>query len=353
LIQADDSLVSETAMPEAGAGVAVDSEGTSRTRSQPKRKLASFALRLALGFGVLGFLLWRADLGLVLQTMARVSLVWLGLALLVQLVGKLIWAMRWSATLDIFGFHAPLGILVRGILIGQFFNNFLPSSVGGDFYRGFWILDDPKLYRKSLFLVFTERFLGLIALGLVALPALLFLVVRGRPVWDANLLGIFLLLVGLCATTVVFHPSVFGWIDRRLRPLRARPLADLRGKLLESLRLLQEAGWLRSKAFLLSLVVQLVGVAFYYCLGRGLGVPMAAWQYLVVVPLVVVATILPVTFNGLGIREGALVLLTGALGIDVTPNEALALGLLSSAVLVLVSLIGGGFYIVGKRHGTR
>jgi hypothetical protein len=80
---------------------------------------------------------------------------------------------------------------------------------------------------------------------------------------------------------------------------------------------------------------------------------MVGWQYLVVVPLVVVATVIPLTVNGLGIREGALVVLTGALGIDVTANEAIALGLLSSVVLVLVSLIGGGFYIVGKRHGTR
>jgi uncharacterized protein (TIRG00374 family) len=353
MAQAQDRTTPGRSVPEVSRGESDGSTGTGQAQSLARRKPLAFGLRLGLGLIVLGVLLWKADLGLVLQSMAGVSLVWLALAFLVQLAGKVIWAMRWSATLDIFGFHVPLGILVQGIFIGQFFNNFLPSSVGGDFYRGFWILDDPKLYRKSMFLVFMERFLGLIALGFVAFPALLFLVVRGKPVWDVDLLLIFGLLAGLCGTVIVLHPAVAGWIDRRLPSIRARPLVDLRRKLLESIRVLHEAGWLRSKAFLLSLVVQLVGVAFYYCLGRGLGVPMVGWQYLVVVPLVVVATVIPLTVNGLGIREGALVVLTGALGIDVTANEAIALGLLSSVVLVLVSLIGGGFYIVGKRHGTR
>ena len=265
----------------------------------------------------------------------------------------MIWAMRWSATLDIFGLHVPLGILVRAIFIGQFFNNFLPSSVGGDFYRGYWILDDPKLYRQSMFLVFLERLLGLIALGFVAFPALLFLVVRGRPVWDANFLVILGMLAALCGSAILLHPDVYGWLDRRLAPIRVRAVVDLRRKLLESIRLLYQAGWLRSKAFLLSFLVQLVGVAFYYCLGRGLGASMVGWQYLVIVPLVVMATVVPVTINGLGIREGALVVLTGAMGFDMTASESVALGLLSSMVLLLVSLIGGGFYIAGKRQNAR
>ena len=353
IAQAVDGTTLGRIVPEGGTGGADDSKGKGEAQSPPKRSPLVFGLRLAFGLGVIGVLLWKTDLGMVLQTIARVSLAWLALALVVQLAGKVIWAMRWSATLDIFGLHVPLGILVRAIFIGQFFNNFLPSSVGGDFYRGYWILDDPKLYRQSMFLVFLERLLGLIALGFVAFPALLFLVVRGRPVWDANFLVILGMLAALCGSAILLHPDVYGWIDRRLAPIRVRAVVDLRRKLLESIRLLYQAGWLRSKAFLLSFLVQLVGVAFYYCLGRGLGASMVGWQYLVIVPLVVMATVVPVTINGLGIREGALVVLTGAMGFDMTASESVALGLLSSVVLLLVSLIGGGFYIAGKRQDAR
>ncbi|MEX2030594.1 MAG: lysylphosphatidylglycerol synthase transmembrane domain-containing protein [Anaerolineales bacterium] len=321
--------------------------------AKPVGRIVGPVLRVGVSVGVMAVLLSKADLGRVGQTIAQVSLIWLGLALAVQLVGKVVWAMRWSATLAIFGFSAPLGVLVRGIFIGQFFNSFLPSSLGGDFYRGYWILDDSKFYRQSLFLVFLERFLGLIALGFVSFPALVLLIVRGGPAWDGNLLFMLCLLAGLCSSPIVLHPRVYGGIDRRLASIRVWRVAPLRRKVLEGIRLLHQAGWLRSRAFLLSCGVQLVGVGFYYCLGRGLGLPLSGWHYLVVVPLVAIATVLPVTINGIGVREGTLVMLTGALRVDMPASDSLALGLLASVMILLISLIGGGVFLAGKRRESR
>jgi hypothetical protein len=91
---------------------------------------------------------------------------------------------------------------------------------------------------------------------------------------------------------------------------------------------------------------------FFYCLGRGLGLPLEAWHYFVIIPLMVVATLLPISFNGLGVREGALILLTAALGAQIDPAQGIALGLMAAFVILVISLIGGGFYIVGAWEQT-
>ena len=96
----------------------------------------------------------------------------------------------------------------------------------------------------------------------------------------------------------------------------------------------------------------MIGIAFVYSIGKALGLSLELWHYFIIVPIQVLVTLLPISINGLGVREWILILITGALSTNVTSPEAISLGLLMTLVGLVVSLIGGGFYVVGNRQAT-
>lgn len=92
-----------------------------------------------------------------------------------------------------------------------------------------------------------------------------------------------------------------------------------------------------------------MGIAFYYCLGRSLSLALSLGHYFVLAPLVALLTMIPISLNGIGVREGSLIVLTAALGASVEADQAVALGLLSSIVVLAVSLLGAIVYVGGRR----
>lgn len=329
-------------------GLTMDlSTGAPDKVSAKKRSRLWLLVRLIVGLGVTGYLIWRADLQQFLDAILDIDPFWLAMAFTAQIVAKFFWAWRWSVLLDIFKIESSPLRLLKGVYVGVFFSNFLPTSVGGDLYRAFWILDDKRHYTKSIFIVFVERFIGIVSLAYLALIPFLLLLRQGFGLWDGQEFTL-LVVVALCLTIFALHPTVFDAIDRIVGN-RIGLLKGIRRKVSEALHVWHSAGMRKWHVFFLSLGVHLIGIAFFYFLGRGMQLPMAAWHYLIIVPLTVIVMVLPISFNGLGLREGTLVLLTGALSTGVSPAEAIALGLLSSIVSLLVSLLGMLFYVTEER----
>ncbi len=324
------------------------STGAQDKAGPKKRSKLGLVVRLVLGLGVTAYLIWRADLQQFLDAITAIDPFWLAMAFVAQIVAKFFWARRWSVLLDIFQIHSSPLRLLKGVYVGVFFSNFLPTSVGGDLYRAFWILDDKRHYTKSIFVVFVERFIGIVSLAYLALIPFLLLLRQGLGLWDGQAFTL-LVVVALCLVIFALHPAVFDTVDRLVGE-RVGLFKDARQKVSKALHVWHDAGARKWQVFILSLGVHFIGIAFFYFLGRGMHLPMAAWHYLIIVPLTVIVMVLPISFNGLGLREGTLVLLTGALNTGVTPAEAIALGLLSSIVSLLVSLLGMLFYITEDRR---
>jgi len=96
----------------------------------------------------------------------------------------------------------------------------------------------------------------------------------------------------------------------------------------------------------LSLVVQLANVVLAWLIGEGLGLRIPPLYYGVLIPLVSILTLLPISLNGMGLREGGTVLLLAPLG--VSSASAVTLSLLIFAVYTAASLTGGVFYLLGR-----
>lgn len=306
--------------------------------------MASFLLKLAVS-AVLVYLLLRAiDTDALLRHLFAAD--GLSVALAIVLLGSLspLQALRWRLIIRALGGALPLLTLWLTALIGQFFNQTLPSTIGGDGMR-IW-----RAYKAGLTLgaaassVILDRLAGLLALLLIAaggLP-LLFPLMNDAPERWAIPIVIAAGIAGFAAIMV---------LDRLPRGLRRwRPVAwasgfsaDARLVFLSPRRLAPILAW--------SLIMYLVAIASVYVIARGLGIDVDFIVCLVLVPPVVLVSTVPVSIAGWGVREGAMVAAFGLVG--VAPDQALALSVLFGLAVMVVGLPGGLIWFVTGRDRAR
>jgi len=223
--------------------------------------------------------------------------------------------------------------------VGMFFNLFLPTSVGGDVVRT-WRLARceggalPKERRRTAaFLsVFGDRLNGLVALIAVAGVAAL-CCPAAPPAWVG---GTVAGLVGAAALVLASLP----WLGRlgRLHP-RLRVLSDAAAAYARNPRTL-------AAATALSLAVQAANAVVWGLMGAALDLPVPPAYYGVVAPLAALLALLPVSVNGVGLREAAAVLLLAPLGVG--PAEAVTFSVLTFAAATAASLGGAGCLVFGR-----
>lgn len=298
--------------------------------------------RLAGSAVLISFLAWRLDWGKVTAAFrgldVRFWLAALGLQLFTQVVSTWRWQM--------FARSLRLGGTFRNYLayyfVGMFFNLVLPTSVGGDVVRAWYLAHRPGSgsgRKMPAFLsVLADRVSGVVVLAAVACAAALFSGTE-LPGWIA--LAVFLVGAGAFAG-VVGLPV----LDRMLH------LPHFATARLERLRRISRGGMvyyrdvtLMAKTTALSLVVQVNSVMVMGLIGAGLGLPVPPLYYGLLMPLVTLLTLLPVSVNGMGLREASTVFLLAPLGVG--PGEAVTLALLLFAAQTSAGLVGLVPYLAG------
>jgi uncharacterized protein (TIRG00374 family) len=323
-------------------------------------------LRLAAGLLLLGVVAWKTDWSQVAQTFAGIRWeLWL-LAVVVYALTQVVSSLRWQLLSHPLGFRRPLHQHTAFFFIGMFFNLVLPTSVGGDVVRAWYLAHSAEPgsrgglahgpgRRMAAFLsVFIDRFSGLVVLiALTAVAALLSPVTL--PPWLAG--GVWLLTVGAFFGTAFL--LVVGFVYRRAE-VSTHPSPTAQGtvaKLVDQMRRfalsLVGAVTVYSRhpqlfvvTTLLSLVVQAANVVVVWLVGEALGLPVPVGYYFVMVPLVSLATLLPVSVGGMGVREAATAVLLAPLGIST--GAAVSLSFLSFVTYATISLGGVGFYLFGN-----
>lgn len=291
-----------------------------------------FLVKGAVSVILIWLLLREQDVGALLHQMLAVdrgALILAGAGLWVLSIPS---TLRWSQILEAMGYRLAFRITFPIVLIGLFFNLTLPSSVGGDVVR-MWKAHRAGLPGATAIVsVLIDRMVGLGALLLLILAALpvLFSLISNRTAQGGVLL---LLGLGLLGFAVAVMLDRLPLALSRFRIVRGivRLSADLR-------RVLLVPRW-AAPTVLLSLINQGGAVAVVTILAKGLGLPVGWLQCLLVVPLALLATVVPISVAGWGVREGAFVAGFGFVGVPA--SGALALSVLFGLLNTLVYLPGG------------
>ena len=309
------------------------------------------ALRIVVSVGLLSWVLWHANLGELAATVRQAKPEWILAAFAVNSLGNLFGAWRWQLLLRSQGRSVGTSFLFGSYLVGLFFNNFLPSTIGGDVVRA------ASTKRKSggtltehLTVVLVERMIGLLAtLSLGGLAALTGEASRFDPRVGWALGGALALSLG----------GIYLAMSSRVRRLTLRllaraPFAFVKrtlGKMLASFELFSQARGTLLANFALSLVFQFLLIVHFWLLQFAFGGTVPFVAFLVVVPLVFCVMILPIGINGLGVRESAFVWFLTQVGME--PATALALSLSSYAVAVVQGVLGGSVHLWREVRGEK
>ena len=294
--------------------------------------------KMAFSVGLMWFLFSRIPIDRFSMVLRHANPAWLEAAAGLMLVSNLLGAWQWARLLSAVGIRIPFWKVCAYYHVGLFFNNFLPANIGGDFMR----VMDASRYDTSraaaLSTVLMDRLIGTVALAGLALVTTL-------PAIDRFHLTIaYLALVGFFVASVVmiwavFHPALLPAIERLLARIGLSglkgPLDDLALRLGEYRR--QRA--LIAQMLGLATVVQLSRIGVHVLVSRALGLHVALPYFFLFVPLLAVIVSLPISLNGIGVREGAGILLFGLVGVDRT--AAFSLQFTTYLVAVAVSLLGG------------
>lgn len=296
----------------------------------------------------MAWILSGTNLSVVVAVLAKASLPLVLAAFALNFVGYVLICSRWRLLLASHGTRVSLGYLFTSNMVAVFFNNLLPSTVGGDGVRAYdsWRAGAGKAVALTVILV--DRVSGLLALLLFVGAALLFwpLVDIGALPIPAAAIGLIGAVVLVVAMVLLAAPTLIHAILRRVKHPFVRRFSDAAERAGSALTLLASSRRTLAKVLGLSLLLQTNVVIHYYIAAQALQLGVPLISFFLVVPLGVIVTMLPVTINGLGLREGAFTMLLAPFG--VTRPEAVAFAWLIYGFILLQGVLGGLVY-AGRR----
>jgi uncharacterized protein (TIRG00374 family) len=305
------------------------------------------AFKIIISVGLLAFLVSRAGLAEISLMARSADVALLLLALMVYTGTIFLISWRWRLLLASQGAEVGFGQVVTLYFIGFFFNNFLPTSIGGDIYRALGAGRESHKRAISAASVLVERLLGMLAVSTLAILAVT-VVVRQSVDGPTRALAL-----GFAATMVLLLTLFFhGRTGKILEALANRvSLWGLGRRLLrfyQALTLYRSQKRILALVFFISVGYQLMIVVFSYLVGLALGLGIPLFYFVLCVPVTVIISLVPISINGVGVRETGYVFLLSKIGHD--SSEALTLSLLIYGLSVVTSLTGGVLYL---RRGAK
>lgn len=301
--------------------------------------------KIVISTALIILILQTNNLSLILGSIQSADLVLLSFALALIFLSYWFIAIRTSILLKAQGFDVKLVFLVQSFSVGMFFSNFLPSTVGGDLSRMYDLWRKLNVKGKAATTIFLDRIFGLYALILIGFFATFYAGQVHIVVPNVELILGFLVLIMSCAIYVVF-----GALRRPIQWFFSLKLNGLRFFKKIVIRLLDSVSDLFGNWTLvfqltgIALIVQSVNVASFYLIGIALGMQVTFVDMAVIIALLNTALLLPISINGIGVREAVTVFLLGAYFVDSV--VAVSFAWIGLGFVVFQGILGGCFFML-------
>ncbi|MBW1635400.1 MAG: flippase-like domain-containing protein [Deltaproteobacteria bacterium] len=306
-----------------------------------------------LGFLLLLFLLSKISFAELTHTLKNADLVLLVPAYALNLLMLGLMAYRWQVLYRISAEseRPGYGQVVSASFIGVFFNNFLPSTIGGDTYRTLLMSRSfPKDgLVKSLSVVYIDRLVGFLGMALVGLGALFFIgdeeVLPTRYMVAVVFIFLFISISLVLSISSRFQVVVLTFLSKLFRNRGDSILKKLE-RLFSYLSMYTLRRDLLGTALLLSVLLRLIWFFGCYIVSLSLQLEIPLNAFFIMLPLIELIRMIPLTFQGIGVREGLFVLFFGYYG--VCPSDAILLAVIIYLLLNINGLVGGVLYLYSK-----
>ena len=309
------------------------------------RRILLSTVKILISAALLYFSLRKINLGELVSRIDVSSLGWIGLAIAVTFLQIFLGVLRWRQISAECGAPLDTKQAMRFNVIGTFFNQTLPSSIGGDAVRLWLVARNGAGWRAATYSIFVDRAIGLIALAII--------IVASLP-WSYNLITdphgrSALLLIDLAALAGGLGFLVLGvlpwpWLKHWWATHHVHACAVIANRVIFS----RDRG---PRIAVLSVLVHVLAVVIAWCVVQSIAAPVLFGQIFQLVPPVMLITMLPISIAGWGVREATMGLAFGYAGL--VANEGVNVSLLFGAVSFLVGIVGGLVWILSPEKAAK
>jgi uncharacterized membrane protein YbhN (UPF0104 family) len=301
-------------------------------------------LRIGVSLALLYLALRGINFAAIQARLSQINIIWILVAIVITLIQVVLGALRWREVSALC--NAPLTDLqaFRYNMIGSFFNQTLPSSIGGDAVRLWLIGRTGAGWRAASYSILTDRAVGFIALALI--------IVASLP-WSYGMIAddkgrLALVLVDAAALAAGIGFLVFGYLPARwmkaLWPTRhVHACSVIANKVIFS----KATG---AKIAVLSLTIHVLAVVIAWCAVRAIDAPASFEQLFMLTPPIMLITMLPISIAGWGVREATMMIAFGYAGL--VPADGTVVSILFGAVFFIVGAMGGVVWILSAEKSA-
>ena len=303
-----------------------------------------FTIRVVVSLGLLYLALRGINFAAIQSRLSQINLVWIVLAVAVTIFQVFLGALRWREISDLC--HAPLSDLraFRYNMIGSFFNQTLPSSIGGDAIRLWLVNRSGAGWRAATYSILTDRAVGLIALALI--------IVASLP-WSYGMIGdakgrLALVFVDFAALAGGLGFLLLGrlhwpWLKNWWPTKHVHACSVIANQVIFS----RKSG---VKIAVLSLTIHVLAVVIAWCCVRAIDAPGNFEQLFMLIPPIMLITMLPISIAGWGVREATMMVAFGYAGL--AQADGTVVSILFGAVYFIVGALGGLVWIFSAEKAS-
>jgi len=304
-------------------------------------KTIAILLKVLVSLGLITFLISQVDFSKIINILKNVDIAMIFYSLFFLTIQVFIATTRWKYVLTCQKIAIDYKNTLQILWSGLFFNQAMPSSVGGDVVRGYYLKKQGITLGRATLGVLIDRLFGMVGLVLLVLASLpLLFQLVDNPIART---GVLLIAFGISFTLllVFFTDKLLGNFSH-LKLIRGFYSLSQDGRHCISERY---NGFI---ILLISILIHLISVLAVMILSAGLGLDIEWGGFLLMVPLVGLMMVVPISIAGWGVREGVMVVGFGYLG--VTPESSLALSILYGLSMLAVALPGGIIWMFKRSH---
>jgi len=308
------------------------------------RRILIQLIKITVSAGLIAFLFYKLSPASLLSDLARMSLWQLVVSTIIFFISVVMGALQWHLLLKAGGIVLPFVKTFKVYFVGIFFNNFLPAGVGGDVMKIYDVSRVGNDPHQVFAVTILDRVIGIAGLCMLALVAS-FILLAGEGLDNLHLYIV--VFVGCVAPVLalIMNKRLSRAVRRLFGNITFWGLGGRFDAIFRHLGEFRRVRVLLVRLTLLAIAVQFLRVVTHVLVAESLGItvtPLSFLQFFVFVPLLSLLMILPISINGLGVREGAGILLFTQIGFS--KEQALLMELMTYAIMVVVSLLGGIFF---------
>jgi glycosyltransferase 2 family protein len=309
------------------------------------RRILLSTTKILISAALLYLALRKVNLSNLASRFDLASLGWIGLAIAMTFLQIFVGALRWREISAECG--APLATkqAMRFNLIAAFFNQTLPSSIGGDAVRLWLVARGGAGWRAATYSIFVDRAIGLIALATIIVASLpwSYSLIRD-PAGRSALLFVDFAALASGLGFLVLGRLPWPWLKRWWGTHHLHACAVIANRVIFN----RERGPLIA---VLSVFVHVLAVVIAWCVVQSIAAPVMFGQVFQLVPPIMLITMLPISIAGWGVREATMGLAFGYAGL--MTNEGVNVSLLFGAVSFIVGAFGGLVWIFSAEKAAQ